>query len=167
MLTSNVSELENWFYKIGMVVVLDRDNGMAFLRQLNDDERTEGYERLPRMFVRSPLSYDATLGCVLLRDEYRKFEDEELDSDRCVVDVESLFDRWKSFFPAVEDELSLRKKLIKSLNQLEKHKLVRKLKADTQDWEIRRAIKARVPVDQLEELRDRLTEHARPAGPDD
>jgi hypothetical protein len=160
-LLSNESELETWFYKVGMVVVIDRSNGMAFLRQLSDDERTEGYERLPRMFVRSPLSYDATLGCVLLRDEFRKFEDEDLDNERCVVDAETLFDRWKSFFPAKEDEVSLRKKLVKSLNQLEKHKLIRKLKTDTDHWEVRRAIKARVPIDQLEQLKERLAEHAK------
>jgi len=93
---------------------------------------------------------------VLLRDEYRKFEEEDLDNERCVVEVDSLFDLWKSFFPSISDEVNLRKKLETVLRQLEKLKFVSKLKSDAESWEVRKLLKARIPIDELERLRERL-----------
>ena len=156
ILLSNESDLTDYFCQIGLALVIDRPEGLAYLRQFDDDERTAGYERLPRLFRKTPLGYEATLLCVLLRDEYRKFEEEDLDNERCVVDLESLFELWKTFFPAVSDEVGLRKRLITTLNQLDKLKFVLKLKSESDSWEIRKLMKARIPMDQLEELRTRL-----------
>ncbi len=156
ILLENESDLTDYFCQIGLALVIDRGEGLAYLRQFDDDERTAGYERLPRLFRKTPLGYEATLLCVLLRDEYRKFEEEDLDNDRCMVDLELLFDLWKSFFPANSDEVTLRKRLGASLNQLDKLKFVRKLKSESDTWEVRKLLKARVPMDQLEALLQRL-----------
>ncbi len=156
ILLSNESDLTDYFCQVGLTLVIDRGEGLAYLRQLGNDERADGYERLPRLFRKTPLGYEATLLCVLLRDEYRKFEDEDLDNERCVVDVDSLFDLWKSFFSAASDEITSRKRLTTALNQLDKLKFVRKLKSDAESWEVRKLLKARIPIEQLENLRDRL-----------
>lgn len=156
ILLSNESDLTDYFCQIGLSLVIDRSEGLAYLRQFDEDERTSGYERLPRLFRKTPLNYEATLLCVLLREEFRKFEEEDLDNERCVVELDLLFEQWKTFFPTESDEVSLRKGLSKTLNQLEKLKFVLKLKADQDSWEVRRLLKARVPLEQLEELRTRL-----------
>ena len=156
ILQSNESDLSDYFCEIGLSLIIDRAEGIAYLRQFGDDERSDGYEKLPRLFKRSPLTYEATLLCVLLRDEYRKFEEEDLDNERCVVEVESLFDLWKSFFPASSDEVNLRKKLESTLRQIEKLRFVSKLKSDAESWEVRKLLKARLPIDELERLRERM-----------
>ena len=159
ILLANESDIETYFCRIGTNVVIDRSNGLAYLKQFGDDQRVDGYERLPRLITRSPLSYQVTLGCVMLRDAYRRFEDEDIENERCIIETEALFDSWKSFFPPEEDDVSLRKKLTTCLGHLEKFKLVRKLKSESGLWEVRRAIKARVPIEQLEQLNQRLAEH--------
>ena len=156
ILLANESDLADYFSEIGLALVVDRAEGIAYLKQFDDDERTGGYERLPRLFRKTPLGYEATLLCVLLRDEYRKFEEEDLDNERCVVETDGLFEMWKTFFPADADEVSLRKRLSASLNQLEKLKFVRGLPSGGESWEVRKLLKARVPADELENLRDRL-----------
>jgi len=156
ILLSNESELTDYFSKVGLVVVIDRNEGLAYLRQFGDDERAGGYERLPRLFRRTSLGYDATLLCVLMRDEYRRFEDEDLDNERCVVDFESLLDGWKSFFPAEADEVQLRRRLHAALKRLEDLTFVAKFESDNDEWEVRKILKARLPLDELETLRDRL-----------
>lgn len=155
-LLANESELAEYFVRIGLVLVIDRGEGLAYLRQLSDDERTSGYERLPRLFRRTPLGYDATLLCVVLRDEYRRFEDEDLDNDRCVVEVDILLDAWKSFFPAESDELQLLKRLTTTLRRLEDLKFVKLFQSEPEAWEVRKLLKARLPIEELENLRDRL-----------
>jgi hypothetical protein len=156
ILLSYESDLTDYFARVGLVVVVDRSEGLAYLRQLGDGERVAGYERLPRLFRRTALGYDATLLCVLLRDEYRRFEDEDLENERCVVEVETLADSWKSFFPAESDDVTLRKRLNTTLKKLEELKFVVRFESDNDEWEIRRILKARLPLDELELLRDRL-----------
>ncbi|MCO6048061.1 DUF4194 domain-containing protein [Aeoliella sp. ICT_H6.2] len=155
-LLARESDLVTYFAKIGLMLIVDRNEGMAYLKQLDDDHRTGGYERLPRLFRRTSLGYAATLLCVLLRDEYRRFEDEDLDNERCVVDVNALLEEWKQFFPYEQDEVRLRKQLLASLASMEKMKFVRKFGGTSDAWEVCRLLKARLPLEELESLRDRL-----------
>lgn len=156
ILLSHESDLADYFCQIGLALVIDRGEGLCYLRQFDDDERTGGYERLPRLFRRTALSYDATLLCVLLRDEYRRFEDEDLDNERCVVETEAVFELWKTFFPTSADEVGLRKRLVAAFNQLDKLKFVRNMPSDSESWEVRKSLKARINLDELQSLRDRL-----------
>lgn len=156
ILLRNESDLESYFAEIGLSLVVDRSESIAYLKQFGDDERSDGYERLPRLFHSSRLTYETTLLCVLLRDEYRRFEDEEVENERCVVESDAMFDTWKSFFPAESDEITLRRKLTTSFNQIEKLKFVRSLKAENESWEVCKLLKARVPMDELENLKERL-----------
>ena len=79
LVCSNKTRLEEYFARIGIALVVDESEGFAFLRQLEDDELDKGYETLPKLFRKSRLSYDATLLCVLLRDELRRFEEEQVE----------------------------------------------------------------------------------------
>lgn len=160
ILLSRESDLVSYFAKLGMSLVVDRGEGLAYLAQLDDDQRTGGYERLPKLFRRTQLSYSATLLCVLLRDEYRRFEDEDLENERCVVGVDSLLEAWKLFHPSESDEVRLRKQLLASLASLERTKFVRKL--DKQgNWEVCKLLKVRLPLEELESLRVRMQEAER------
>lgn len=165
ILLSCESDLTDYFARVGLSVVIDRGEGLAYLRQFGDDERMGGYERLPRLFRRTPLGYDATLLCVLLREEFRRFEDEDLENERCVVNLETLLDGWKSFFPAESDEIQIRKRLQTMLKKLEELKFVVRCASDDDEWEVRRILKARLPLEDLELLRDRLVhvEQGKPA----
>jgi hypothetical protein len=156
ILLNNESDLSDYFCQIGLALVIDRGEGIAYLKQFDDDERTEGYERLPRLFRKTPLGYEATLLCVLLRDEYRRFEEEDWDNERCVVETEAVFELWKTFFPGDSDEMALRKRLVAALNQLDKLKFVRAMPSDSDVWEVRKLLKARVTLEELESLRERL-----------
>src|SRR3954470_16827955 len=156
ILLNNESDLTDYFCQIGLALVIDRSEGIAYLKQFDDDERTDGYERLPRLFRKTPLGYEATLLCVLLRDDYRRFEDEDLDNERCVVETGGVFDLWKTFFPADSDEIALRKRLITAFHQLDKLKFVKAIPSDAESWEVRKLLKARITLQELESLRDRL-----------
>ena len=155
-LLDNQTPLAEYFARIGLVLVVDEADGMAFIRQMADDERDTDYQRIPKLLRRTPLGYDQTLLCVLLRDEYRRFEDDDLDNQLCVVEMQSLLDAWKTFFPPQEDEVKLLKRLAASMNKLADMKFVRKFQDEPEAWEVRRFLKARVSIDQLEGLKQQL-----------
>lgn len=155
-LLDNQTPLTEYFARVGLVLVVDETDGMAFIRQMADDERDADYQRIPKLLRRTPLGYDQTLLCVLLRDEYRRFEDDDLDNQLCVVETQALLDAWKTFFPIDEDEVKLLKRLTAAMNKLADMKFVRKFQDEPESWEIRRFLKARVSIDQLEGLKHQL-----------
>jgi hypothetical protein len=152
--------LASYFARLGLRLVIDEPEGLAYLRQLTDDELPEGADGLPRLFRRTRLSYDETLLSVLLRDELRRFEVEDLDDERCVVEAAALLERWRALVPGQHDEVRLRRQLSGTLARLEELGLVRKAGEKPPAWEVRRLLKARLPVAELESLRARLLEAA-------
>jgi hypothetical protein len=126
---------------------------MAYLRQLEDDEICPDYPAVPRLFRRTPLGYDTTLLCVLLRDELRQYEEEDVHNERCVISQSDLLALWEAFFPNEEDTVRLNRTLTSALRKLEELKFVRPFEKEPPTWEIRRILKARVPLADLERLR--------------
>jgi hypothetical protein len=166
ILLSNVSWLEGYFARLGLRLVVDESEGMAYLRQLTDDEAPDGYEALPKLFRTTRLSYGQTLLCVLLRDELRRFEEEDMRNERCVVEQAVLFEHWKAFFPSEADEVRQHKEMLASLRRLEDLGFVQSFSDEPPSWEIRRIIKARLPAAELESLREQLAAAARRRAPD-
>jgi hypothetical protein len=154
LVLSHQTRLDSFFNRIGLRLVIDSEEGFAFLRQLDDAEmvHVRGYDQLPRLFRRKRLSYDATLACVLLREHLRRFEVEEVDDARCVIATDELFDQWKAFFPTTQDDVKSRKALNTALATLEELKFIREFTKEPEEWEIRRILKARLPVAELERL---------------
>ncbi len=147
--------LRDYFARIGLLMVVDEPEGLAFVRQLAEEEASGPYANLPRLFRRTRLGYETTLLCVLLREQLRRFEEEDLDNQRCIVNQTELLESWKSFFPDSEDEVRLAKTLETSFRKLEALKFVSRMEA-AGSWEVKRILKARLPVAELEKLRDQL-----------
>jgi hypothetical protein len=149
----NITPLEEYFGRVGLQLVVDETEGFGFLRQLQSEDLPDKYDELPKMFRRSRLSYDATLLTIMLREELRRFEEEEVHDQRCVISSDALFEQWKAFFPRDEDELKLRKGLSAAIRTLEGLKFVRRFGKDTDDWEVRRILKARLIAADLEAVK--------------
>lgn len=145
--------LREYFSKIGLTLIVDEPDGMAYLRQVNDDTDATEFDSLPRLFRRTPLGYEASLLAVLLRDLLRQFEEEDLQNQRCVVTQRDLLDLWRSFFVRQPDEVKLNRTLQSSLRKLEDLKFVKQFEDEPPSWEIRRILKARIPISELESLK--------------
>jgi len=155
LLTSQ-SQLESYLGRLGLLLVVDESEGLAYVRQAHHEEMPEGYERVPKLFRRSRLGYWVTLLCVLLREELRRFEEEDVHNERCVIEIPSLLDHWRAFFPMHYDEVRQRGDLDASLARLSDLGFVRKFSNEPESWEIRRILKARLPVSELEALKSQL-----------
>lgn len=155
---SSQSPLETFFGRLGLLLIVDESEGLAYLRQASEDELSDGYDQLPKLFHKKRLSYDATLLCVLLREELRRFEEEEVHNERCVVETTALSDQWTAFFSGQQDEVRRRRDLSQSLSKLEELGFINKFNDEPESWEIRRILKARLPVAELENLKNQLVQ---------
>lgn len=153
---SNLSWLEGYFARLGLRLVVDESEGMAYVRQLTDEEAPQGYDALPKLFRSTRLSYGQTLLCVILRDELRRFEDEDMRNERCVVEESVLFDQWKTFSPPQADDVKQQREMLAAVRVLEDLGFVRRFSEEPPSWEIRRILKARLPASELELLREQL-----------
>lgn len=158
------SALESYFARLALLLVVDESEGYAYLRQWHDTEYPTGYDNVPRLVRRSALSYSATILCVLLRDELRRFEEDDLHNERCVVETATVFDQWRMFFPAGQDEVRQQKEFASVLRKVEDFGFIRKFAESPEAWEIRRILKARLPVTELELLKEHLVAAATVAG---
>lgn len=156
LLLSNVTRLEEYFARLGLRLIVDESEGMSYLRQLSESEMADGYETLPKLFRTSRLSYSQTLMCVLLRDEFRRFEEEDLHNERCVVEEAVLFEQWTMFFPSEHDEVRQHREMCAVLKKLDELGFVRQFSDEPPCWEVRRIVKARLPAADLEDLRNQL-----------
>lgn len=156
ILQRSQSALESYFARLGLMLVVDEPEGYAYLRQWREGEYPEGYESVPKLIRRVPLGYGPTLLAVLLRDELRRYEEEDVHNERCVVDAPALFDQWTSFFPAQQDEVRQHRDFKSALSKLEELGFVRQFGDNPESWEIRRILKARLPAAELENLREQL-----------
>jgi hypothetical protein len=150
------SALETYFARLALMLVVDEPEGYAFLRQWHESEYPAGYEDVPRLVRRSSLGYSPTILCVLLRDELRRFEEDDLHNERCVVETAALFDQWRVFFPAGQDEVRQQKEFSSVLRKIEELGFIRRVADSPEAWEIRRILKARLPVTELEALKGQL-----------
>ncbi|MEN6498097.1 MAG: DUF4194 domain-containing protein [Thermoguttaceae bacterium] len=161
------SHLEGYFGRLGLLLVVDEPEGLAYLRQASEDELPDGYEGLPKLFRKTRLGYEATLLCVLLREELRKFEEEDVHNERCVVEMTALFDQWTLFFPSHGDQVRQRRELSQTLGKLEDLGFIGRFSDEPETWEIRRILKARLQAAELESLKVQLASVAGRRAEDD
>ncbi len=156
ILLSSRSQIETFVARLGLTLVVDEAEGYAYVRQWGEDECPSGYEQLPKLVRRSQLGYAPTMLAVLFRDELRRFEEDDLHNERCVVEIEAIFDQWKAFFPAQYDEVRQRKDFSAALHKLDDLGFVRKFADNPEAWEVRRILKAKLPASELEALKQQL-----------
>ena len=158
VLLRNITPLQDYFGRVGLQLIVDEAEGFSFLRQMQAEDLPENYDSLPKLFRRTRMSYDATLLTILLREELRRFEEEEVHNQRCVISADALFEQWKAFFPRDQDEVKSRKALGTAIRTLEGLKFLRRFGKETDEWEIRRILKARIIAADLEAVRDQFVD---------
>ncbi len=157
LLLANRSRLESYFGRIGLVLVIDEPEGFAYLRQLEEHELPDGYDRMPKLIRKSRLGYDLTLFSVLLRDELRRHEEQNAEGGRCIADLDDLFTRLRELMPDMEDAVRSRKKLDHLVVRAQELGFLRKLPGEPPVYEIKPILKARITAERLDELKQQLT----------
>ena len=147
--------------QLGLELQMHEEDGFAYLRQpeLEDDE---GHPvELPRLTRRIPLTYNVSLLCVLLREQLLQFETNSLESITCILTKEQLYELLLPILPEQTNELLVRNKADALIEQvISLGFLKRRPNLGPEYFEVRRILKAKISVDQLVELKERLKGYA-------
>lgn len=144
------------FAVIGLDVVIDADEGYAYLRTT---ERDDGEDPLPRVLRRRALTYADSLLLVLLRRRMVEFESAG-DQGQLVLTSNEIAGMIQLFLTRSTDEARVLKQLDTSINRLASMGFLRQLRGRRDTWEVRRILKAYVDGQTLSDFSVRLAEYA-------
>jgi hypothetical protein len=148
------------FASIGLQLHLDEAEGFAYLSQPDPDPDDPDQTPLPRLVARLPLSYDATLLAVLLREALLLFDATRPDETRLILNRAEIQEMMALFFGEQSDMTRIQRKIDTVINQVERVGFLKQVGAkEAGQYEVKRIIKAKISADTLVEIRDLLLAH--------
>ncbi len=144
------------FATIGVDVVVDADEGYAFLRTRPE---VEGEEALPRLVRRRTLTYSVSLLLVLLRKRLVEFETGGGEG-RLVLSREQLVEMLRLFQPETTNDARIVDNVDTTVKKAVELGFLRPLRGQADHWEVRRILKAYVDAETLSDFAGKLREYA-------
>ncbi|WP_435174173.1 DUF4194 domain-containing protein [Gordonia hongkongensis] len=151
------------FTTIGVDVIVDESEGYAYLRSHPEEE---GEEPLPRLVRRRALTYNVSLLLVLLRKRLLEFEITGGEG-RLVLSTDQIVEMLQLFQAESTNEARLVEQAESTIKKAVELGFLRQLRGQTDQWEVRRIIKAYVDAQTLSDFAGKLRQYAGTAGPDD
>lgn len=150
-------EVSQYFEKIAVELIVERQDGYAYIRQVPIDEENNTIGLVRRM----PLSYELSLLCVLLRMLIDDFEVSNTDQHNLYISHKRLKEELEIFFKEQSHKVRMLKELDRYIEQAEGLGFLKVIDKDTKvkdeiQYEVRRIIKARITNDKLEEFKRKL-----------
>lgn len=144
------------FATIGVEVVVDEDEGFAYLRSRPE---VEGEEALPRLVRRRTLTYPVSLLLVLLRKRLVEFETGGGEG-RLVLTTEQIVEMLRLFQAESTNDARLVDNAETTIKKAADLGFVRQLRGQSDHWEVRRILKAYVDAEALSGFAAKLREYA-------
>jgi hypothetical protein len=139
----------------GLELVLDEAEGYAYLRQR---PAGEGEPELPRLVQRRQLGYAVSLLLALLRKKLAEHDAAGGDT-RLILSRSQIVDLVQLFLPAGTNEAKLVDRIDTDINKVVEFGFLRRLRGQSDQFEVRRILKAFVDAQWLSELEQRLAEY--------
>jgi hypothetical protein len=154
--------LRRYFAQIGLVLVVNRQEGYAYLRQHQQDD-TET-DPLPRLMTRRALTIDQSILCVLLREHLEEYTIKESASREPILTLRDIRDMVELFFRARSTQQRFLKDVKKTVDDIKKQGFLEALNSDdalqNEDevrYRVKRILKAFIGPDELQQLFQQIT----------
>ncbi len=146
--------------QLGLILVLEKDDGYAYLEQvrLDEEDSVAGWVR------RTPLGYEESILLVLLRDMMAEFEVGEAGARELIKKRREIKEYAELFFRENPSRVKFIRDLDRLIDRVTEMDFIEKVAAhdlaDEEKFRIKKIIKARVDNDTLENFKQQLTDHA-------
>lgn len=151
------AQVRDHFAIIGVDIVVDEDEGYAFLRSRAPAD--EGEEPLPRLVRRRRLIYHVSLLLVLLRKRMVEFETGG-GAGRLVLTTEQMVEMLRLFQAESGNDARLVDSAGSTIKKVAELGFLKQLRDQTDHWEVRRILKAYVDAETLSDFAGTLRDYA-------
>lgn len=153
-------ELIQFLQQLGLQLIIDEEDGYAYLRHIVDEED----EADVTWMQRRAFSYDESVLLILLREMMAEFEIGEVTSRELVKKRREIREYAELFFKENRSRVKFMKELDRLIDKAEENGFLDKIEdhemMDEQKYRIKKLIKAKVDSEVLEQFKEKLTEHA-------
>ena len=151
------------FATIGVDVIVDDAEGYAYLRSRPEEDCDEA---LPRLVRRRALTYNVSLLLVLLRKRLVDFETAGGDG-RLVLTTDQIVEMLRLFQAESTNDARVADQAETTINKARELGFLRQLRGQSDQWEVRRILKAYVDAHTLSDFAARLRLYAGAAAGDE
>jgi hypothetical protein len=153
-------ELTRFLQQLGLTLVLEKEDGYAYLEQVRLDEE----ENVASWVRRIQLGYEESILLVLLRDMMAEFEVGEASSRELIKKRREIKEYAELFFRENPSRVKFIRDLDRLIDRVEELGFLERVEthdlSDEQKFRIKKIIKARVDNDILEKFKQQLSEYA-------
>ncbi len=142
-----------YFKTIGLTVIVDENDGYAYLKNIVHEEEDEA---LPKLIQNRELSYKISLLCVLLRKKIADF-DMQNENERAIITKEDITASILLFLDVKFNEVKIKKEIDATIKKVEDLGFIKKLKIQDDAYEIKNSIKAFVDASWLDQFDAKLS----------
>jgi hypothetical protein len=155
------SAIQEYFWKIGMELLINESDGFARVLQPEAEEQDEN--PLPRLMKKQTLNYEATLLAVILREGLEEF-DIKSDGSKFYLSQKDIKERIELFYKEQSNKSKLWKDLSRPINSLLNIGILKlnredNTNKDNNKYEVKRIIKAFISNEKLEEIKNKLSHY--------
>lgn len=154
------NELTKFLQGLGLMLVLEKEDGYAFLEQI----RLDGEENVAGWIRRIALGYEESVLLVLLREMMAEFEVGEVSSRELIKKRREIKEYAELFFKENPSRVKFIRDLDRLIDRAEEMDFLEKVEnsdlVDEEKFRIKKIIKARVDNEILENFKQQLTQHA-------
>ncbi len=151
------SEMQKYLSQIGIELIVKRDEGFAYIKQIEDDEgKTIG------LIPRQQLGFEVSVILIILRQMLEEFDNnmDELYATERFVSADELKDRIELFLPERFNRVKLLNEIDSYINRIVGLGYLKVVKRDNVNlYQIHRIIKEKVTLDKLQDFKNKLQEY--------
>lgn len=140
---------------LGLQLDVDESDGYAFLRTKPEADDESG---LPRLVSRHSLSFHVSLLLALLRKQLAEFDATSSDA-RLIVSRDQMIETLRIYMPDTSDEVKAARAIDGYIKRIDDLGFVRRLHGDSDQYEVRRILRAFVDGQWLGDLDQRLDDY--------
>lgn len=152
--------LRRYFAQIGLDLIVNRQEGFAYLRQAQQEE-TEA--PLPRLMTRRSLTPDQSILCILLREHLEDYTVNESASREPILTLRDIRDMVELFFRERNTQQRFLKDVKKTVEEVKKQGFLEELSGgdanlndDELRYRVKRILKAFIGPDELQQLAQQI-----------
>ena len=150
--------IQDYLAHVGLALDVQEMDGYAYLYQPEIEDEEGAIVVLPRITRRDRLTFHATLLCVLLREWLDLQETQNLNTTGSFITGEQIRELMLPFLRERTDMRKVERRIDTALNQVSELGFLKRLSGqqDVAYFEIRRILKARMDVEKLVEIKEKL-----------
>ena len=148
-------EIQDYLTIIGLELVVKKDDGFAYLKELEDSEgNTLG------IISKRKIGFEASIIIVVLRQTLEEFDQNpnQFDVNEKFISFQEIKDEIELFLPETYNKAKLMKDLEINIRRIVELGYLREISRDDFDttYQIHRIIKEKISLDQLQEFKNKL-----------